>query len=215
MNGRNFRTVSTPGLAVSPDRTFKSVVNGTPESSESTRSCAVPRASNSRLISSALGIEVFMSHSVPHAVSRSQPHSVRSCLYRLRMATHDPKSFLWNNLCELMGEPAPSIDAVRLKTKIGRGTVQRIKEGSTSVGIDVLATIADQFKIEPWQLLAPSLGIGLFRLNHQLQVVPVTAKPESLPSSVADIKNRSTRPEPNRALIKHQAPTTLPVKRTK
>lgn len=127
------------------------------------------------------------------------------------MTAPDPKSFLWGNLCTLMGDPAPSIDAVRLRAKIGRGTVQRIKEGGTSVGIDVLATIAGEFKIDTWQLLAPSLGAGLFRLNQDLQAVPIAAPPESILSSVVDVKNRVTRPASNRALIKPQSKLLNPL----
>ena len=41
---------------------------------------------------------------------------------------------------------------------LGRGTVQRIKEGSTSTGTDTLLAIADAFGVEPWELLHPQLG---------------------------------------------------------
>ena len=128
------------------------------------------------------------------------------------MTAPDPKTFLWDNLCTLMNVSAPSIDAVTRQTKIGRGTVQRIKEGNTSVGINVLRTIAERFKVEPWQLLAPSLCAGLFRLNQNLQAVPVTsiALPapdtdtavEAMPGheSVLNIKHRSTREEPGISL---------------
>ena len=44
-----------------------------------------------------------------------------------------------------------------IDTKVGPGTVTRIKTQQTSVGIDVLEKIADEFKIQPWQLLAPGL----------------------------------------------------------
>lgn len=38
--GMNFRTVSMPGFAVSPARTFHKVVKGTPDSFESSCICA-------------------------------------------------------------------------------------------------------------------------------------------------------------------------------
>ncbi len=58
----------------------------------------------------------------------------------------------------LMGTGAPTVDAVQRKTQVGRGTVQRIKEGSTSTGTDTLLAIADAFGVEPWELLQPQLG---------------------------------------------------------
>ena len=58
----------------------------------------------------------------------------------------------------LMGTGSPTVDAVQRKTQVGRGTVQRIKEGSTSTGTDTLLAIADAIGVEPWELLHPQLG---------------------------------------------------------
>lgn len=74
------------------------------------------------------------------------------------MASQDPKTFLWSNIALLMGTGSPTVDAVQRKTQVGRGTVQRIKEGSTSTGTDTLLAIADAFGVEPWELLHPQLG---------------------------------------------------------
>lgn len=76
------------------------------------------------------------------------------------MTALDPKTYLWKNVCELVGIESPGIDEVQRHLKIGRGTVQRIKEGQTSVGLDVLATIAAKFNIEVWQLLVPEIRSG-------------------------------------------------------
>lgn len=81
-------------------------------------------------------------------------------MYRIRMASTDPKTYLWQNICSLMGIDSPSIDAVTKRTKVGRGTIQRIKEGTTSVGVDNLAQIADAFDVEVWKLLAPNLEVA-------------------------------------------------------
>lgn len=80
------------------------------------------------------------------------------------MAVTDPKDYLWKNVCFLMGwregDPEPTIDAVQIRLKeIGRGTVQRIKEGSTSIGTDKLVQIAGAFNLEAWQLLVPGLKL--------------------------------------------------------
>ena len=74
------------------------------------------------------------------------------------MASQDPKTFLFSNIALLMGTGSPTVDAVQRKTQVGRGTVQRIKEGSTSTGTDTLLAIADAFGVEPWELLHPQLG---------------------------------------------------------
>lgn len=73
------------------------------------------------------------------------------------MTPKDPKSYLWQNIASLMRIPAPSVDAVQSKTKVGRGTIQRIKEGETSVGVDTLQSIAKAFSIEVWQLMVPGI----------------------------------------------------------
>lgn len=75
------------------------------------------------------------------------------------MACKDPKDYLWRNICSLMGTDAPTIDAVQARLEIGRGTVQRIKAGETSVGTDTLKQIAERFGIEVWQLLLPGLKL--------------------------------------------------------
>ena len=73
------------------------------------------------------------------------------------MLVTDPKTYLWRNICLLMKCESPTVDAVQLKTKVGRGTVQRIKEGQTSIGTDKLLAIAEAFDIELSDLLQPDL----------------------------------------------------------
>ena len=73
------------------------------------------------------------------------------------MLVADPKTYLWQNICLLMKSESPTVDAVQLKTKVGRGTVQRIKEGQTSIGTDKLLAIAEAFDIKLSELLQPDL----------------------------------------------------------
>jgi len=73
------------------------------------------------------------------------------------MLVTNPKTYLWHNICLLMKCESPTVDAVQLKTKVGRGTVQRIKEGQTSIGTDKLLAIAEAFDLELWKLLQPDL----------------------------------------------------------
>lgn len=56
-----------------------------------------------------------------------------------------------------MGQESPSIDMVVARTKIGRGTIQRIREGEAATRIDSLTKIAEAFGLEVWQLMVPSL----------------------------------------------------------
>ncbi len=71
------------------------------------------------------------------------------------MEPKDPKTYLWANICTLLGDSSPSIDKVAKAVGVGRGTVQRIKEAQTSVGLDVLREIAAALKTEVWALLRP------------------------------------------------------------
>ena len=82
-----------------------------------------------------------------------QPDSVWIANYRVGMEPKDPKTYLWANICTLLGDSAPSIDKVAKALGVGRGTVQRIKEAQTSVGLDVLREIAAALKTEVWLLL--------------------------------------------------------------
>ena len=88
------------------------------------------------------------------------------------MLVTDPKTYLWHNICLLMKCDSPTVDAVQLKTKIGRGTVQRIKEGQTSIGTDKLLAIAEAFDIELSKLLQPDLK-------------PQTPSPAPLPAAAS------------------------------
>jgi transcriptional regulator with XRE-family HTH domain len=74
------------------------------------------------------------------------------------MSAIDPKTFLWANIEALMGGGKQTVDAVHARTRVSRGTIQRVKEAKTSVGVGVLVEIADAFGIEVWELLRPDLG---------------------------------------------------------
>lgn len=73
------------------------------------------------------------------------------------MDTLNPRNVLWRNVCALMGEERPTVDGVARRTKCSRGTIQRMRDGSTSIGIDILADVAAAFGVQPWHLLVPNL----------------------------------------------------------
>lgn len=93
-----------------------------------------------------------------------QPYSVRvyrrAIRYRLAMAKTTTKTQIWANVQSLMTANYGAENLTRLarETKIGPGSASRIKAQETSVGVDVLEKIADHFKVEPWQLMAPEIG---------------------------------------------------------
>lgn len=104
----------------------------------------------------------------------------------------DPKSYLWDNLCALMRVDNPSVDAVQRKTKVGRGTIQRIKEGQTSVGLDNLDRIASAFQVSVWQLLVPELDPNsLPALVESITRWPFAEVPLEVISALAGEKARS------------------------
>lgn len=123
-----------------------------------------------------------IAQSVPQTVLESQPHSVGLCDDTEEMARNDPdpKEILWPNIVALMGKQPASIDGVLRRIKgrgdasIGRGTLQRLRDGETSIGVDKLREIADAFNVSVWQLLVPGLTPQrLPRLQNELSTEAV------------------------------------------
>lgn len=73
--------------------------------------------------------------------------------------TTSARSILWANVSALMRHKYGKENLTRLAAdcKLGPGTASRIKEQKTSVGIDVVETIARKFGIDAWQLLVPGM----------------------------------------------------------
>jgi transcriptional regulator with XRE-family HTH domain len=68
------------------------------------------------------------------------------------------KKLLWENVAELMRAKYGQENLNRLakEAHIGVGSVARIKEGTTSVGLEIVEAIAKVFKVSPFQLLIPA-----------------------------------------------------------
>jgi len=62
------------------------------------------------------------------------------------------------------------LTAFAKKAKISPGTASRIKEQSTSVGLDVLDQIAHAFNVQPWHLLSPGLGQSGLASSHPVSI---------------------------------------------
>lgn len=75
------------------------------------------------------------------------------------MSQIDTNATLWLNVQALMmkhwGEE--NLNRLARDCKIGPGTAARIKEQKTSVGLETLEKIADNFHLAVWQLLVPGL----------------------------------------------------------
>lgn len=69
------------------------------------------------------------------------------------------KATLWENVRALMvlKYGKENLNALARDAKIGPGSATRIKEAKTSVGVDIVEKVAEAFKVEPWQLLAPGM----------------------------------------------------------
>ena len=105
---------------------------------------------------------VSMAHILPNAVGFSKkrvPHLVKARCYADPMRPADTKPILWQNVASLMRHHWGGENLSRLsrEAKVGPGTVSRIKEQRTSVGLDVLEQVAGVFELQAWHLLTPNL----------------------------------------------------------
>ncbi|WP_342617193.1 helix-turn-helix transcriptional regulator [Rhodoferax sp. GW822-FHT02A01] len=75
------------------------------------------------------------------------------------MKKKDVKKVLWENIERLMRHHYGKKNITKLasESEVGNGTIQRIEEQNTSVGVDNLEKIADALKVEIWQLLVPGI----------------------------------------------------------
>lgn len=93
---------------------------------------------------------------VPQAVPIAQPHAVRAARYRKRVSAADPRDYLWRNICALMGEESPSLDRVVERVKVGRGTVQRIRDGEAQTASCTSRACADRGCASSEQKISPA-----------------------------------------------------------
>lgn len=93
-------------------------------------------------------------------VKATLPHAEYRRAYHPRMADKPIKTVLWENVRALMLKhyEEENINRLARDAKVGPATVQRIKDGNTSIGIDVLEKLAKTFGVKPWQLIAPGLS---------------------------------------------------------
>lgn len=70
----------------------------------------------------------------------------------------DSKRVLWKSVSALMHKHYGEENLTRLarECKIGPGTASRMKEGETSVGLEIIDKIAKRFGVQSWELLVPN-----------------------------------------------------------
>lgn len=95
--GANLRTVSRPGLTVSPVLILRSVWNGTPDCRESSFSADWPRGSSRNRKSAVEGIAMFITTDHTAFGMLNQPPTVEQLKYRAEMKI-DSKKVLWARL---------------------------------------------------------------------------------------------------------------------
>lgn len=163
MCGANNPTVSRPGFLVVPSRIFQIVVKGTPDTRASRCIWACESCSRPVRMTATEGSAMLMTAESTEFGRSSQPHPVDDPNYRIRMSKIDSKVVLWENVSALMKAKygKENLTRLALEGKFGPGTSSRIKQHETSVGLDVLDSLAHVFKVEPWQLLVPNFDFSV------------------------------------------------------
>jgi hypothetical protein len=157
MAANRSRTVSIPGLSVSPLQMRQTVVNEYPDAAASAFCSALVSASSRSRQSE--GMEDFIAAHSTDTQSKRQADSQSIAGYRASMS-EKVRATLWENLQTLMLRKYGKENLYRLgdEAGTGSGTPGRLKLKKQSIGIDVLAKFADALGVEPWQLLADGLG---------------------------------------------------------
>lgn len=153
-----------------------------------------------------------------------QPLSVPDLQYRSRMANYDIKKVLWSNVQKRMVSLWEKENLTRLcnESSVGPGTATRIKEQSTSVGIDVLEKIAEPLGVAPWQLINPNMEDAkpmpndIKALQKIYNRVPIDKRSEAVSAAmfkmlefVPDDSSQPT-PAPNQADAEERPPAARP-----
>lgn len=179
MWGAKALTVAKPGEVVSPDATLRKVWKGTPDRSASRCNCGGASAESAARTSSGLGTVSFMGANPTAIGSTCLPCSVALREYPTAMPGDVAKAVVIANVELLMNQKygKRNVTAFGRDTGISTGGTQRVLDPTTSVGVDLLSKIADYFKIEIWQLLAPNLGQAMLLSPAELDAVKKIREP--------------------------------------
>lgn len=88
------------------------------------------------------------------------------------MSTRALSNVLWDNLVAMMGTPNPSLNAIAKRTGVGRGNIQRIRDGD-NVTLSTVDDLARAFRVPAWQLLMPKHGPAASAVPSEGAVLPL------------------------------------------
>lgn len=88
------------------------------------------------------------------------------------------------NLTALMGHHAElnSNPKVSKKTKLGTGTISRIRNGEVDVNLKTLEKLEEPFEVKPWELLVPG-----FDPANRPTLQPMTEQERKLYAKLAEV----------------------------
>lgn len=103
-----------------------------------------------------------MSNSLPHPESRIKfylPQPETKVVYRSSMQPIDTRPILWTNLSALMSAHwgKPNLSRLSKEAGVGLASCDRIKKQSTSLGLELVESVAGVFGLQAWQILTPDL----------------------------------------------------------
>lgn len=120
----------------------------------------------------------------------AQSHSACVFAYAVLVGKDTIRDVLWQNVRALMIARYGREHLNRFAADAGMavGNIQRIKRRSTSIGIDIIETIAVKFGLECWQLLVPGLipdDLPVLRGGKKRELIEQVQKLEQLIQEVA------------------------------
>lgn len=155
-SGQNLRTVSMPGFVVVPSLIFHSVVNGTPDTLDSSCTAPWPISHSLARTLEISGIDMFMPRESTVFGNYCQPYPV--CPSHYRASVSNIGKIVAANAEALMVKHYGKVNVSQLAAQEGLsvGVAGRIKAGAV-IQTNKLEALAVAFSLEPWQVLVPGL----------------------------------------------------------
>lgn len=96
----------------------------------------------------------------------------------------DSRKILWQSVSSLMRKHYGGENLTRLakECKFGPATASRLKEGKTSVGLEIVDKIAKHFHVSSWELLVPT-----FDPSNRPTLQPLSEQERRLYARLAEV----------------------------
>lgn len=146
------------GFGVTPLRMLRIVLYGTPDERESA-TISLPSNAVSR---SSRKVIVSMKRIIPNPVrsrKKNLPHPGTDPNYLEGVKNQNAKAILWENVSALMRHHwgKENLSQLSREAQIGLASCTRLKEQQTSVGLELIESVARVFGLQAWQLLISGL----------------------------------------------------------